>query len=354
MTKVAIITDTHLGGRNDGPDLLNSQKRFFSEVFFPELERQKVTHVLHGGDLVDRRKFVNFNTAYELRKYVMEPLLNGGYQTHIIAGNHDVYFKNTNEINALDLLYSYAQGDNLKLYWNSPETIQIDDVDFLLSPWICDQNRDESIKRIGESNAPYLLGHFEISGFEMMAGTLCTHGLDKSIFGRYDSVWSGHFHHPSEYVNIKYLGSPYEMTWSDYNGKRGFHIFDTETRELTFVPNPLRMFHKIYYDDTEMTIDDVQNLDMESVAGKAIKLMVRRKNNPYVFDILVDRIAEAGALDVKIIDETMRIVHDEAQIIDEAEDTPTMIRKYVETIEVKADKTKINELLQTLYKESFQ
>jgi DNA repair exonuclease SbcCD nuclease subunit len=354
LTKVAIITDTHFGARNDGPDIMENQKRFYTDVFFPELERNKVTHVLHGGDLVDRRKFVNFKTAYELETTLMKPLFNGGYETHIIAGNHDVSYKDTNRINALDILYRYAPSDKLKIYDNDPTVVGIGGVDFLLTPWLCDENRESSLKTIAESQASVVLGHFEITGFEMDGGQICVHGLDKSIFGKFDSVWSGHFHNPSEYANIKYLGAPYEMTWSDYNGKRGFHIFDTDTRELQFIQNPFRMFHKIYYDDTEMSIDDVQALDVSTIAGKAIKLMVRRKNNPYIFDILLDKIAEAGALDVKIIDETMRIVHDEAQVIDEAEDTPTIIKKYVETIEVKADKARVNDLLQNLYKEAFQ
>lgn len=312
-----------------------------------------VTHVFHGGDLVDRRKFINFRTANEFDNFFMRPLMDGNYETHIIAGNHDVFYKNGNQINALKTLYGYAQNERLNLYWDGPKTVTVDGVDFLLSPWISDDNREESLKVIGESRAPYLLGHFEITGFEMTPGSLCTHGLDKSIFSNFDSVWSGHFHQPSEYANIKYLGSYGETSWSDYNGKRGFHIFDTETRKLKFYQNPFQMFHKIYYDDDDLTIDQVQSLDVNVVYGKALKLMVRRKNNPYIFDVLLDRLSEAGALDIKIIDETMRIIHDENQVIDEAEDTPTIIRKYVDNIEVKTNKEKVNELLQTLYKESF-
>lgn len=353
MTKIAIITDTHLGVRNDGSDFLNLQQQFFSEVFFPTLKDKGVTHIIHGGDLVDRRKFINFKTASELDKHFIEPILEGGYEFHCIAGNHDVYFKDTNEINALKVLYKYAMKPNFQFYWDNPVTIEIDDVSFMLSPWINDTNRESSLKAIAESQAQILIGHFQIAGFEMDGGQICIDGLDKTIFSKFESVWSGHFHHPSEYANIKYLGSPYEMTWSDYNGKRGFHIFDTETRDLTFYQNPFRMFHKIYYDDTELTIDEVQSLDLEVVKGKALKLMVRRKTNPYIFDILLDRIADAGALDVKVIDETMRIVHDEAQIIDEAEDTPTIMKKYVDTIEVKASKERVNDLLQSLYKETF-
>lgn len=353
MAKIAIITDTHYGCRNDAKEFHRSFQRFYENIFFPTLKEEGVTHIIHAGDLVDRRKYVNFQTATELHNHFMQPIFDGGYETHIIAGNHDVTYKNSNQVNALKTLYGKSVNPNLHLYWDNPEEIDIGGLRILLSPWICDENREESLNRIALSTAPFLIGHFEISGFEMHAGSICVHGLDKSIFSKFDSVYSGHFHHPSEYGNIKYLGSPYETTWSDYNGKRGFHILDTETRDLKFYQNPYRVFHKIYYDDDEMTIEDVQNLDVSLVENMFIKIMVRKKNNPYVFDILLDRLQSAGAIDVKIVDETMRIIHDQNQVIDEAEDTPTIIKKYVNSIEVNIDKERVNSLLQELYRESY-
>ena len=39
----------------------------------------------------------------------------------------------------------------------------------------------------------------------------------KKIFEKFDTVFSGHFHHKSDDGQIYYLGAPYEITWSDYN-----------------------------------------------------------------------------------------------------------------------------------------
>lgn len=350
--KIALINDTHIGCRNDGQDFLDNQIRFFKEVFFPTLEKEKVEHVIHGGDLVDRRKYVNFKTAHELNKVFIDPIVSGGYKTTLLVGNHDVFYRNTNEINALRVLIKNPP-ENLTIVDHNPQSLSIDGVKFLLVPWITSDNQDACMKAIAEAKESFCYGHFEISGFTMSGGTLCTHGLDKDIFKKFEGVWSGHFHEPSEYGNIKYLGSPFEMTWSDHNGKRGFHIFDTKTRELTFYNNPYRMFHKIYYDDDDLTLEDVRSLDLSAVEGKSLKLMVRRKENPYVFDILIDRLNEAGPTDIKIVDETNRIIHEEIEdTISEAEDTPTIIKKYIKNIDVKVDKDLINELLQDLYRES--
>ena len=78
----------------------------------------------------------------------------------------------------------------------------------------------------------------------------------KELFRRFDIVMSGHFHHKSDDGQIYYLGTPYEIYWNDYEDPRGFHIFDTETRELERIVNPYRIFEKVYYDDTTTDYTD--------------------------------------------------------------------------------------------------
>src|SRR5580704_5434111 len=90
-------------------------------------------------------------------------------------------------------------------------------------------------------------------------------GMSPALFDKFDVVASGHFHHKSTKGNINYLGSHGEFTWSDYNDERGFHIFDTETRELEFIPNPYRMFEKVHYSD------DGWDREPASVEGRYVK-----------------------------------------------------------------------------------
>jgi DNA repair exonuclease SbcCD nuclease subunit len=45
----------------------------------------------------------------------------------------------------------------------------------------------------------------------------------------------GHFHHKSNDGHIFYLGTPYEITWSDYGNEKGFHIFDFDKRDFEFI-----------------------------------------------------------------------------------------------------------------------
>lgn len=197
------------------------------------------------------------------------------------------------------------------------------------------------------------MGHFDIIGFEMLKGAICDHGLTKELFGGYEQVYSGHFHHPSEYGNINYLGAPYEMTWSDYQGKRGFRILDTETRELEWILNPFAIYHKIDYDDADMTIEDIAHLDLTNIKDAYIKVIVKNRINPYIYDLFLNKLTDAGATDVKSIEDSLNLEDAGVEeILDETKDTKEILHDYIQSIDTKSNKQKIKELIDELYIEA--
>ena len=115
--RIAIISDTHFGIRNDSPIFLNYSLNYFENVFFPYLIENNIKHVIHMGDLLDRRKYVNFNTLAQVRTKFMNKFDEYGITLHITLGNHDVFFKNSNEINSIKELFSYGYS-NIKIYEN--------------------------------------------------------------------------------------------------------------------------------------------------------------------------------------------------------------------------------------------
>jgi DNA repair exonuclease SbcCD nuclease subunit len=258
--KIAIITDTHVGARNDS-DVFNEYFiTFFEQIFFPYLEENNIDTILHLGDVFDRRKYANYRTIDLWNNRIFERL--NDYNVHITLGNHDVYYKNTNRVNSVDqILKPY----NFNVY-RGPQTVEFDGLPILLLPWINSENNEESLKAIQETNAEICAGHLEILGFEMFSGNINYYdGLDKNIFGKFDTVMSGHFHHKSESSGIHYFGSPYHITWNDWGDSRGFHTFDTETREIEFIENPYQIFHKIYYDDSKETYESLMSYDFNSI-----------------------------------------------------------------------------------------
>ena len=351
--KLAVINDTHWGARNDNAAFAEYFRKFYEEVFFPYLRENDIKTILHLGDLTDRRKYINFVTAKNLEEHFMKVCNDEGITVHIVAGNHDTFYKNTNSVNSLRQLYGSSKYENIHLYWDEPVELEFDGCKIMLSPWICAENYDVSMKAFNDTSAQVLMGHFEITGYEMMKGQLCDHGLDRKVFQKFDSVYSGHFHHPSSHGNITYLGAPYEMNWSDFDQVRGFSVFDTETREMTKIRNPLRIFHKIVYDDTDMTIEDVAQLDTSLLTNTYIKVIVRNKSNPYIFDLFLDRLQKSSAADIKVVEDHQNLdLVDESELLDEAQDTMTILKQYIENMQIKADKAKIEGVLRELYNEA--
>jgi DNA repair exonuclease SbcCD nuclease subunit len=348
MSKIAIITDTHFGARGDSTVFLDYFERFYDEIFFPEIESQGIKTIIHCGDLVDRRKYINFNTANRLRKTFIEKL--GNYETIILAGNHDTYHKNTSEINALHEMVN--NHGNIKTIIN-PCVMKVHDREMVFLPWINDNNAEDSLELIENVSLDYCFGHLELQGFEMQVGSFSEHGMDHNIFNKFSSVFTGHFHHKSSKNNIHYLGAPYEMTWSDYSDLRGFHTFEVSTGDLKFIQNPLNMFHKIIYDDSNKTHDQIMSHEFSKYNKKYVKVIVHKKNNPYWFDKFIEELERNSPYNIQIIEDhlTFKMENDE-EFIENAQDTFSILRNYVKTLPEGINKPKLEILLKTLYDEA--
>ena len=349
--KIAIVTDMHIGVRGDSKLFLDHQERFFSEVFFPYIDEHDIKIIFDLGDTFDRRKFINYVSLERGKKFFFDQIENRGIEYHALVGNHTTYYTNTNEVNSMNLLL--REYKNFNIYENECVELQLGSTKFLMVPWINNSNYKDMLQSIRESTADMCMGHFSIQGFEMDKGHLCDHGLTRDLFVNFESVYSGHFHHPSTYNNISYLGSPYEMTWSDYQGKRGFRVLDTETRELEWILNPYPIFHKIEYDDADMTIEDIANLDVSKLKDTFIKVIVKNRTNPYIYDLFLNKLTDAGAADVKSIEDSLSLESEGLnEIMDETKDTKEILHDYINSLETKVDKTQIKQLIDELYIEA--
>ena len=348
--KICILGDTHFGARGDSLDFHKYFKRFYNEVFFHYLKVNDIKSIFQMGDLFDRRKFINFNTLHLCREYFFDRCQILGIKVHTLLGNHDIAFKNTLEINSTGLLLN--EYENIE-YYDSFETVEFDGVKIDVVPWICDDNKQEIFNQMKQSTAQICFGHFEIAGFEMEKGMICDHGLDKKILSKYDIVLSGHFHHKSTNDNITYVGTPYEMTWSDHNDQKGFHIFDTNTREMTFVKNPFTMFNKLIYDDGQTDFEHWKNYDFESLKDSYVKVIVMNKQNPYLFDTVIDSLYKVGVADLSIVEDfSDTLIDDDSDIVNQAEDTITILSKHIDNLTLDVEPEKLKTLMRELYIEA--
>lgn len=347
--KIALLTDSHAGVRNDSIAFHDYMKKFYDNVFFKYLDDNNIKTVIHLGDIVDRRKYININTAYRLRNDLIEPAIARDIAWHQILGNHDVMHKNTNKISAFtELFIRYP----IYIYEQATE-VEFDGTKILLVPWINSENQEHSFNLIKETNAQICFGHLELKGFEMFKGSIISHGDSPELFQRFDIVASGHFHHRSSRGNIHYLGSPAEYTWSDYNDPRGFHVFDTQTRTLEFIENPYKMFYKFWYNDGNDNFIS-SKIDYSQFSGKVVKIIITEKNNPYWFEQFIDNVEKQNPVDVQVVEDHLNLnIENAEELIDEAQSTIDIFKKYIHSTESKGiNKEKLENKIVELYNEA--
>ena len=346
--RVAILNDTHCGVRNSSDIFIKHQEQFYTEVFFPYLEKHNIKQILHLGDYYDHRKYVNFKALNSNRKVFLDQLRDRGIHMDIIPGNHDVFYKNTNELCSLkELLGHYTANVNIIM---KPKVLDYDGCSVAVVPWINNENYVEYTNFITNCKASILGAHLELVGFDMMKGMPNTHGMGTELFDRFELVMSGHFHTKSNQANIHYLGSQMEFTWADADDPKHFHVFDTDTRELTPVLNPITLYKKVTYDDRTY---DYSKFDVSTLANKFVKVVVVNKSEPYLFDRFIDRIQNVDTHELKIaetFDEFLGENVEDSEI--SIEDTTTLLDSYVDAVDTELDKDRIKGLMRGLYVEA--
>jgi DNA repair exonuclease SbcCD nuclease subunit len=344
--KVVIITDQHFGARNDSIAFLDFFQKFYDNTFFPTLDASGIDTVLVLGDTFDRRKYVNFYALDRAKKMFFDKLEERGITVYMLAGNHDTYFKNTNEVNSPDLLL--AEYNNIEVI-DEPKTINVNGFEVCMLPWICPENYQQSLDEIKNTTSTICMGHLEIAGFAMYRGMESHEGFSAETFNKFDLVFSGHYHHRSNDRNIHYLGNPYELTWQDYNDPRGFHLFDFTTRQLDFIENPYRMFERLEYTDKEVEPIDLDQLELKD---KYIKLVVLEKTDFYKFDKFIQKLYNKGCHEIKIVEDFSEFQEGEINEEINLEDTVSVLSNYIESIETDVDKEKVKSYMRGLYTEA--
>ena len=340
--KIAIITDQHFGVRNDNIHFIEHYKKFYGKIVVPFIKASGIDTVLCLGDTFDKRRSINFMSLEAAKDMWFTPLEEMGVKMHMLVGNHDIYYKNTLRVNApSELLEGYG---NITVY-TDPTTITIGGLSILLLPWICDDNREKSLRAVAESSASVAMGHLELNGFEAHPGHMMFNGMDPSTFNKFKKVFSGHYHMKSNNDNIHYLGNPYQLYWNDYGCKRGFHVFDTETLKTTFYRNPFDTFHKLYYNG------GVSIPSADEIKGSFVKLIVEDKGDYAKFDYAVRQLQDIGLADLKII-EDLSVELENGDAVLETEDTLTLLDNYIDEIDVKVNKSNIKSVMRSLYMEA--
>lgn len=346
--KIALLNDTHCGCRNSSEIFLDNAAKFYTEVFFPYCKENGIEQIVHLGDYFDNRKQINLKAINHNRQHFLDPLRQNKMKMDIIPGNHDVFFKNTNDLNSLKELLGHYMNEILIIM--EPRVMQYGSLKMAMLPWINSENYEASMKFIKSCDADFLGAHLELNGFDLMSGVQSQGGMNHKTFEKFELVLTGHFHTRSSKDNVIYLGSQLEFAWSDAHDDKYFYVLDTETRELEKVRNPHTLFEKIVYDDSKM---DYNTLDVSHLDNKFVKVVVINKGDLFSFDRFIDRIQDRKIHELKIAENFDEFLGDNVE--DESvsvEDTHELLNSYIDAVETDYDKDRLKTSMKDLLTEA--
>jgi len=255
--KIGIFTDVHFGARRGNQVFLDSQLRFFREVFIPRMKSEGITHIFILGDLFDNRVNIDskiLNTVLELFNVDLKD-----FQIYVIVGNHDSYLESSVEINSVNAIGFF---DNVHPI-SKNESLELGGRSFFLCPWITDKKAfTEELEQLPKHDICF--GHFEFSNFLMFKDKECEHGVDSKMFyEKFKLTMSGHFHTRSSKFEgdseITYIGNPFHMTRNDIGDERGFAILDLDSMKYELINNDVSLKFVSYKYPKKLKREDIEN-----------------------------------------------------------------------------------------------
>lgn len=286
MKDMILLGDTHFGHKNFDIKVFEEQIALFHEQIFPYMEENDITHIIQVGDLMDNRRLIDINLLSKIVD-LFQTIEDKGFTMTSILGNHDIYYKNTLDIN----LVQYFQRmfpNTFKLY-DKRTKVDMNGTNVYFIPWICDiENNPITLKELEDVDV--IFGHLEIKNFELVKGHKDNHSkLSANFFNKSHSkaTYSGHYHIKSSKGDIHYLGTPYQQNWGDYDTPRGFYRWNPKDPKKTeFILNETSpKFVKIMYDDTVENRITISGLGQIKRYKSAVEIDIDLNNNILKFFI---------------------------------------------------------------------
>lgn len=81
-----------------------------------------------------------------------------------------------------------------------------------------------------------IFGHFDIIGFKLNPTKISTEGLVQAVLPKDKPIYTGHYHTPQVHHNIRYLGSPYQLSLSEAEDQKSLIIIDEQYQVKNQLP----------------------------------------------------------------------------------------------------------------------
>ncbi len=257
--KVGVFSDIHLGNYRDDSKW-HTIAIGLSKWIVKQYKQQGIRDIIIPGDVFHNRFDVSVATLDTAKKF-FDAFKD--FNVIISTGNHDSYYKDRSDINSLDI---FNEWPNITVVSQQTQVIEQFDRKIALCPWATKQ------KDIPQCDVVF--GHFEIAGFEMAPGKICATGIESgALLSKCQLVVSGHFHRAAERKYhggmIKYIGTPYQLNWSEANDDKYIYVLDLEDISFERIKNDVSPKH------IRVKMSDwLNNKDLSFAAGNIINAIV--------------------------------------------------------------------------------
>lgn len=327
MSKALVIGDLHFGVKANSQEYLEFQIKWFEQELYKNIEKYNVEHLIYLGDINDSRISLSPLILSKERQLFLDIKNKFPKVTnHVILGNHDLYYRHSREIHSLEFLKDI--GYNV---YEDPTEVMIDNKKLLFLPWITKHDEEDIKLRLSNNSYDCIFGHLEVQGFYMTKGMVDQDGLDISLFEKAQKVFSGHYHIRGKRKNVQYVGTPYEMNFSDSNITKGIELLDFEDLSTKFVKSKYIPRHLSFSSD-DYKFDD---LTKKLINNNLLKITLCEKlsevekieyqekvNSLKPFKVIFE---DEGDIDIKVSDTEMQ---------NSIKDTLSFLQEYCDIIEI--------------------
>jgi len=277
---IAVFTDPHFGNKGHDLKVFEQQMLFFEQQFFPYILKHDIKFVVCCGDFYHDRNKIDWYIQNELKRRFFQWFDDNDVELHTLVGNHDTYYKSTLDQNSLSETTKFFT--NVHAYVN-PTRVTYAPYTIGFNPWILDNKNPNLTERVD-----ILLGHFDVVGFPMMKGITSKDGLNPKDLAKYKLVLSGHYHIHHIQDNFHMVGSPFQLSWNDFNEPKGFLVLDNNFNYEYIQNQTTPQFIKIYYDEGNIEVLGLDYDDEPIPMSKEKSLEVASNNYCRLFTRKVD------------------------------------------------------------------
>lgn len=233
--KALLFADLHLGVHQNSPrwhQLAIEWANWAKSI----AEKEQVDSVICLGDYFHDRDQIDVSTLDVARK-----ILNifSNFKIYLITGNHDLYFKEKNDVTSLHIFEGYPYVNVV----NNPTTFRCGENQINMVPW-SDAHDEKNYE------GDVVLAHAEFKTFKMQNNKFAENGLDIDQFkNKKKIVLAGHFHisdiRNGGNLKIGYLGNPFQHTFGDMNNNKFVYVIDFQELKLKSFENEFSPRHEI-------------------------------------------------------------------------------------------------------------